>query len=99
MNRPHANVTDRRRLTTVVSLAEPSRTPGRASVEQFRDLRERPRVTLDPRGRRRGRTFPRLVTAAEVVVHEVQRHRVRLVLDLLENPLVNRVNRRIPSAS
>jgi len=52
-------------------------------------------VTLDP-GNHGGRGLERLVPANEVVVHEVQRHRVAQVLDLFENPLVSRVNRRIP---
>ena len=38
----------------------------------------------------------RLVNAAEVVVHEVQRNRVTVVLQLLaENPFVSRVKRRM----
>jgi hypothetical protein len=37
-----------------------------------------------------------LVGPGEVVVHGVERHRMGMVLDLLENPSVSPVNRRIP---
>jgi hypothetical protein len=54
-----------------------------ASVKQFGDLRERPRVPLDARGHRRGCALQRLVLAGEVVVHEVKAPGVGVVLDLL----------------
>lgn len=47
-----------------------------------RDFLQRPYVIRDARlhGRRHAQ---RLVDAAEIIVHEMQRHRVRVVLDLL----------------
>lgn len=37
----------------------------------------------------------RLVNAAEIVAHEVQRNRVRVVINFLEKALVSRAKRRI----
>ena len=44
-------------------------------------------MAFDPCGHGGRLAFERLVPAREVVVHEVQRHRVRVVLDLLGEPV------------
>lgn len=63
-------------------------------VDQRNDIRHFHNA-VDQARRHRRRSAKRLVNAAEVIEHEVERQRVAVVLKLLEKAFVNRVNLRI----